>query len=231
MCVLCGGHKPLPTRRLLLWPLRWAPLQGNHLHSPQTGRYARAALRGSPGQSERGHTKLKVENPAVCSPDAGMRADPLLCSASLALRFSRALEAPERLGAWMDLDLPLLAQPVGWPWEALREHVLGHYPNVCLGETPVMSDPPEANTHPQLLFQVGAPGHTGSRVPARSTSVCGEGGRGQASHQNSPLGVPTSQLCRHGACGVVLSIAVTALVPDTSPRSPRPTRNHISNHI
>lgn len=179
VCVLCGGHKPLPTRRLLLWPLRWAPLQGNHLHSPQTGRYARAALRGSPGQSERGHTKLKVENPAVCSPDAGMRADPLLCSASLALRFSRALEAPERLGAWMDLDLPLLAQPVGWPWEALREHVLGHYPNVCLGETPVMSDPPEANTHPQLLFQVGAPGHTGSRVPARSTSVCGEGGRGQ----------------------------------------------------
>lgn len=70
----------------------------------------------------------------------------------------------------MDLDLPLLAQPVSWPWEALGEHVLGHYPNVCLRETPVMSDPPEANTHPQLLFQVGAPGHTGSRVRARSTS-------------------------------------------------------------
>ena len=91
---------------------------------------------------------------------------------------------------------------------ALREHVLGHYLDVRFREIPVMSDTKEANAHHQLLFQVGAPGHTGTAVlcsllwtPPLSAdnSLSGEGGQG--AHRNSPLHVPTFQLYGHGVVG------------------------------
>lgn len=66
------------------------------------------------------HTKPNIKDPPACSPDVGTSADVRLSAgAPLALRFSKGLEARERLRVWLDLTFSFLPRPVGWLREAL----------------------------------------------------------------------------------------------------------------